>query len=107
MNSQIYDQQDESHEDLDLRVLAEQISQADEKTSPRGQPELTKTSDFMEHLEKEYPRHAQTVHNLNRRDFLKLLSASLALTGLSACVPQPTEKIVPYVNAPQEITQIG
>ena len=104
MKSQISPRQNENHQDLDLRSLAEQLSQADEKTSWKSLQELAKTSDFMEHLKKEYPRHAPAVNDLSRRDFLKLLSASLALAGLSACVPQPTEKIVPYVNAPPEIT---
>src|ERR1041385_7105955 len=104
MNSEIPPNQNQAHDDLDLRSLAKQLSQRDEKTLWRNLQELAKTSDFMKHLQKEYPRHAQAVSNINRRDFLKLLSASLALAGLSACVPQPTEKIVPYVNAPQEIT---
>ena len=39
----------------------------------------------------------------SRRDFLKLMSASLALAGLSACVKQPLEPIVPYVRQPDEI----
>ena len=96
--------QDENRNKLDLRSLAEQLSQADEKTSWRSLQELAGTSDFMEHLQKEYPRQAQALNNLSRRDFLKLLSVSLALAGLTSCIPQPTEKIVPYVNAPAEIT---
>ena len=39
----------------------------------------------------------------SRRDFLKLMSASMALAGLSACVKQPLEPIVPYVRQPNEI----
>src|SRR5919107_1859392 len=103
MNLPISQNQDENHNELDLLSLAEQLSQKEEKSSWRSLQELAKTSDFKEHLQKEYPRHAQAVNDLNRRDFLKLLSASLALAGLSACVPQPTEKIAPYVNAPAEI----
>ena len=38
---------------------------------------------------------------LPRRDFLKLMGASLALAGLSGCAFQPNEKIVPYVNQPE------
>ena len=40
---------------------------------------------------------------LNRRDVLKLAAASAALAGLSACTKLPTQKIVPYVKAPEEI----
>jgi len=40
---------------------------------------------------------------VSRRDFLKLMGASLALAGLGACArPAPTqEKILPYVNQPE------
>ncbi len=31
------------------------------------------------------------------------MGASLALAGLSGCVIQPAEKIVPYVSQPEEI----
>src|SRR5437016_11603919 len=40
---------------------------------------------------------------LRRREFLKLMAASLALGGLTACTSQPPEKIVPYVKAPEDI----
>ena len=38
-----------------------------------------------------------------RRTFLKLMGASLALAGVTACTRQPTETIVPYVRQPEEI----
>ena len=38
----------------------------------------------------------------HRREFLQLMAASMALAGLS-CVRRPTEKIVPYVNRPEDI----
>ncbi len=37
-----------------------------------------------------------------RRDFLKLMGASLALAG-SACVRRPVQKIVPYIKRPEEV----
>lgn len=39
---------------------------------------------------------------VNRRHFLQLMGASLALAGLSAC-RRPAETIVPYVRPPEEI----
>ena len=39
----------------------------------------------------------------SRREFLRLMAASLALGGLSGCAIQPTESIVPYVEAPEQI----
>ena len=38
-----------------------------------------------------------------RRNFLKLMGASLALAGLTGCTRQPTEHIVPYVRQPEEL----
>src|SRR4029077_9401973 len=40
---------------------------------------------------------------VDRRQFLKLMGASLALAGLGACTRQPAERIMPYVRAPEEI----
>ncbi len=39
----------------------------------------------------------------SRREFLKLMGASLALAGWSGCTRQPLEKIVPYVRQPEEV----
>jgi MoCo/4Fe-4S cofactor protein with predicted Tat translocation signal len=39
----------------------------------------------------------------NRRDFLRVAAASLALAGVSGCAYQPAESIVPYVQAPEEV----
>src|SRR5438445_12533359 len=70
--------------------------------------ELADTQEFRELLQREYPRQASAWdESLDRRGFLKLMGASLALAGLSGCLssaPAPTdEKIVPYVNQPEEI----
>jgi len=70
--------------------------------------ELADTQEFRELLQREYPRQASAWDQaLDRRGFLKLMGASLALAGLSGCLssaPAPTdEKIVPYVNQPEEI----
>jgi MoCo/4Fe-4S cofactor protein with predicted Tat translocation signal len=39
----------------------------------------------------------------SRRDFLRFMAASLALGGIGGCAYQPTESIVPYVEAPDAI----
>src|SRR5262249_58164882 len=41
---------------------------------------------------------------MDRREMFRLAGVSLALAGLTACTRQPTEKIVPYVRQPEEIT---
>jgi Fe-S-cluster-containing dehydrogenase component len=42
---------------------------------------------------------------VNRRDFLSLMAASLALAGVEGCTPAASlpEKIVPYVQAPEQL----
>jgi len=41
---------------------------------------------------------------LTRRDFLKVLGASIALAGLDGCTRMPAEKILPFVSQPPELT---
>lgn len=69
----------------------------------RSLEELADAPEFREFVEREYPQHAEEWDDpLERRTFLKLMGASLALAGLSSCVFQPPEKIVPYVKQPED-----
>ena len=69
----------------------------------RSLEEIAETPEFTEFLHREFPENASEWSDSNgRRNFLKLMAASLALAGLSACTRQPTEKIVPFVRAPEE-----
>src|SRR5689334_22265018 len=67
--------------------------------------ELAETEGFQDFLYREFPRQASEWEGdePGRRKFLKLMGASLALAGLSACTRQPNEAIMPYVRAPEEI----
>ena len=62
---------------------------------------------FQQHLHDEFPSLLPTIEQIAdpvaRRTFLKLMGASLALAGVSACTRQPPEKIVPYVRQPEEL----
>ena len=49
------------------------------------------------------PGASEWTDGLSRREFVRLLGASLALAGFSSCTKQPTEKIVPYVKQPEEV----
>src|SRR5438132_1681353 len=69
----------------------------------RSLEELIDAPEFRELVEREFPQQAEEWNDpLERRTFLKLMGASLALAGLSGCVYQPPEKIVPYVKQPEE-----
>src|SRR5205809_8112119 len=55
-------------------------------------------------LHREFPPGAsEWLDSLNRRSFLKLAAASLALGGLTACTKQPVHQILPYVKQPAEL----
>src|SRR5438094_4733817 len=59
---------------------------------------------FQERLCNEFPSEVEAITDpVARRQFLKLMGASAALAGLTACTRQPAEKIVPYVRQPEEI----
>ena len=69
----------------------------------RSLDELANTPEFREFVEREFPQQAEEWNDpFERRTFLKLMGASLALAGLSGCAFQPPEKIVPYVTQPEE-----
>ena len=70
----------------------------------RSLDELAQTPEFAERLQREFPRGAsEWTNELHRRDFLRLMGASVALAGLGACTKQPIEKIVPYVDRPEKL----
>jgi len=65
----------------------------------RALEELADSEGFRAWLRTEHPRLAEAA-SLDRRDFLKLLGASLALAGLAGCSHPPRTQIVPYVHKP-------
>ncbi len=70
----------------------------------RSLDELAATPEFQRWLHAEFPEGvSEEASELHRRDFLRLMGASLALAGFGACTKQPIEKIVPYVKQPEEI----
>ena len=70
----------------------------------RSLQELSDAPEFEELLHNEFPRHAAGWDDaVNRRSFMKLMGASLALAGLTSCSYQPPETIVPYVRQPEEL----
>ncbi len=69
----------------------------------RSLEELAGTSEFQNWAANEFPDGASTWSDpVGRRRMLHLLGASLGLAGLTACTKQPDEKIVPYVQQPED-----
>ena len=88
---------------LDLASIRKRLSLVQGKQYWRSLEELAETADFQEFLHREFPQETSVMNSVSRREFLKLIGASLALAGLSACTNQPKEKIVPYVRPPEEM----
>jgi len=64
--------------------------------------ELADDPSFVERLHNEFPSQVEAITDpTTRRTFMKLMGASLALAGVTACTTQPEEAIVPYVRQPE------
>ncbi|HKS74275.1 MAG TPA: TAT-variant-translocated molybdopterin oxidoreductase [Terriglobales bacterium] len=89
---------------LEVKSAREQI---EEKNAPqywRSLEELAGDPEFQAKLHREFPKGAsEWVDSVSRRGFLKLMSASLAMAGMTACTKQPLEPIVPYVHQPEDL----
>ncbi|HKV38644.1 MAG TPA: TAT-variant-translocated molybdopterin oxidoreductase, partial [Blastocatellia bacterium] len=90
---------------LDLESVRARLSKTEGKEYWRCLDELAATEEFEDMLHREFPREASVWNNpLGRRNFMKLMGASLAFAGLNGCgIHEPKETIVPYVQQPEEI----
>lgn len=89
---------------IDLDEIRERLRQPTGKQFWRSLDELAGTERFKQFLHAEFPQAANTlIDAVDRRQFMKLMSASMALAGLSACTRQPEEKIVPFVKQPENV----
>jgi MoCo/4Fe-4S cofactor protein with predicted Tat translocation signal len=88
---------------IDLGEIRRRLREDGSRDPWRSLEEVAGTDEFVRWLEAEYPRQAAGLQpGVERRDFLKLMSASLALAGVGgACTRQPEEHIVPYVTQPE------
>ena len=90
---------------LELSAAQSQLDSGKGRHYWRALEELAEHDGFEAMLHREFPQQASEWDSGDegRRNFLKLMGASLALGGLSACTKQPVELIYPYVNAPESI----
>ena len=66
--------------------------------------ELAETPEFAAAVEREVPRFGDVLGAFDRRRFLQLMAASMALGGLSACGPETNPRqLLPYVEQPPGI----
>jgi MoCo/4Fe-4S cofactor protein with predicted Tat translocation signal len=74
----------------------------------RSLEELAETPQFATIVEREAPRFSEMLGALDRRRFLQLMAASMALGGLTACGPEPDPRqLLPYVEQPPGIVPGG
>jgi molybdopterin-containing oxidoreductase family iron-sulfur binding subunit len=93
-----------SAEQLDLNAIRTKLAGTSGPQYWRSLEAVAETPEFKEFLHREFPANASEWNDpVGRRGFLKLMSASLALAGVTACTVQPDELIVPYVRQPEEI----
>lgn len=89
---------------LNPATLRERLSEISGPQFWRSLEELADTEEFQKFLEDEFPQQARPLRaEMDRRQFVILAGASLALAGLSGCRFLPQKKIVPYVRQPEEI----
>src|SRR3974377_2620534 len=98
----------DSGKKLDLATVRARLESARGREYWRSLEELAATPEFKDLLEREFPRQAigwsdDEDSSQGRRNFLKLMGASLALAGLGACTKQPTEHIMPYAQQPENL----
>jgi MoCo/4Fe-4S cofactor protein with predicted Tat translocation signal len=87
---------------IDLEAVRSQLPQSGAHVW-RSLDEVAGTPEFQQYLHREFPTNAaEWLDPVGRRSFLKLMSASMALAGVTACTVQPQELIVPYVRQPEE-----
>ncbi|HEY3092721.1 MAG TPA: TAT-variant-translocated molybdopterin oxidoreductase, partial [Vicinamibacterales bacterium] len=92
-----------TNERNDLEALRGRLEATRGREYWRSLESLAETPEFKEFLHREFPQNAsEWLDPVGRRSFLKLMGASLALAGVSACTRQPEEEIVPYVRQPEE-----
>ncbi len=91
---------------LSIAELRKRLAEKTGKRYWRSFNEIADTEEFREFLEQEFPSGAAYLDDptgVTRRTFLKIMGASMALAGLTACTATNPEKIVPYVEAPEEV----
>ncbi|ASW09672.1 TAT-variant-translocated molybdopterin oxidoreductase [Rhizobium sp. 11515TR] len=70
----------------------------------RALEELADTEEFHRFSRREFPLLHGNGIVIDRRSLLKIMAASLALSGLSACKGEEDEEALPYVQAPQAVS---
>jgi MoCo/4Fe-4S cofactor protein with predicted Tat translocation signal len=86
---------------LDFSEFRTRVGDLRGKEYWRSLDELSRSDSFDEFFEQEFPQQSLPLQRgVDRRSFVKLMGASVAMAGLTAC-SRPAHPIVPYVNQPE------
>lgn len=89
---------------VDYDALRARLALEKGSTYWRSLEELATLDEFDELVHREFPNGVSDVPDpVSRRNFFKVMGASIMLAGLANCSRQPEEKIVPYVKQPEEL----
>jgi molybdopterin-containing oxidoreductase family iron-sulfur binding subunit len=87
---------------LDLAAVRSKLAGKQGKQYWRTLEELSDDPHFADLLHREFPRAAsEWDESVDRRDFLKLMGASLALAGMAGCGKSDEPLVAPYVRQPE------
>ncbi len=89
-----------------LDIIREKQLSGAAPTSWRSLEELADTPEFQQKMREEFPSQEEKwIDPVTRRNFLKVMGASLALSGMAGCTgfSKPREKILPYTNQPEQM----
>jgi molybdopterin-containing oxidoreductase family iron-sulfur binding subunit len=88
---------------LNFTEFRERIGDLRGKEFWRSLEDLSRSDVFDDFMTQEFPQQAVPLEKgVDRRDFVKLMGASVAMASLAAC-KQPLDTIVPYVNQPESL----
>ncbi|MCJ2094049.1 TAT-variant-translocated molybdopterin oxidoreductase [Methylobacterium sp. J-072] len=87
----------------DIAALRQKLAGGDGPRFWRSLDAVADSPEFRDYLAAEFPSAARLAASPERRGFLKLMAASFALGGLTACGGGSRDYEVPYVNQPERI----
>jgi molybdopterin-containing oxidoreductase family iron-sulfur binding subunit len=90
---------------IDYAQLRERLKSGKGREYWRSLEELAETAEFQEQMRNEFASQEEKwIDPVTRRNFLKLMGASIAFSGLTACnFSKPEEMILPYVKQPEQM----
>ncbi len=95
---------DQGNNRIDLAAVRAKLEESKGQEFWRSLGQVAETEEYKNFVTNEFSVDPQGSHDhgVSRRNALKLMGASAAMAGLTACTKMPLQKIVPYVNAPEE-----